>query len=603
MKKLSKLTRSTRLRDRFTLIYIFFLAIPMLFVCLYLYGQLSIISEYQGQQVVERAIRQSGASIASLVEEIENVAGQVFINTTLVKYITDEDSSDANQYSELKYIENIIDQILYYPQVGYVRMYIPSYKLYARNYAIMFPIEDIMDTENYKQLIGRERQIGWTDSYSYSIKDQGSRDVITYMVALKDFTQIARIVGCVCIDIKQSTFIEKLKVTIIGDNAVSLLLSDRGDVMASASGDYCKLDTNLIDEIILSYRGKDNVDFHELNGKYLTVKVDGKKYVAISHTIKSNGWTIVYTMPHSDILARSKKLMNTIIITVMFIITISVMSVVIVTDRITKGISRVISKMNDIDIVYHNVSPHMQIDNVSYNDEIGSLQKTFNGMISRIYQLNNEIYQTKILKREAELRALQAQINPHFLYNMLDSINWMALKAGNDAISDVVSDLGRFYRISLSGGKDIITIAEELEHVKLYIALQSKRFEDAITVNYNVDSTVMGLKMAKLTLQPLVENAIIHGIMEKPEKKGQIFINAYIESDIVKIVVTDDGVGFGLKNQNDVSINNHHGSGYGLKNVDQRIKLYFGDNYGVRLYRSSDMLTIAEISLPAIEMI
>ena len=587
------------------LLYMFFLALPMFFVCMYLFNQLSIISEHQGQQVVERAIRQSGTSIKSLVEEIENVAGQVFINTTLVEYITNENSSNADQYSEVKYIENIIDQILYYPQVGYVRMYIPSYKLYARNYTILFPIEDIINTENYKMIIGKERQIGWTDSYTYNIRYQGSRDVITYMVALKDFAQIARIVGCVCIDIKQSTFVEKLKETIIGDNAISLLLSDKDDVLVCVSGDSCKPDKEFIQEIILSYRGNENTPFQELDGKYLTVRVDGKNYVAISHTIKNNGWTIFYTMPHSDILARSKKLMNTIVITVILIITISIMSVVIATDRITKGISRVISRMNDIEVIYHKASPRMQIENVSQNDEIGSLQKTFNRMISRIYQLNNEIYQTKILKREAELRALQAQINPHFLYNMLDSINWMALKAGNDAISDVVSDLGRFYRISLSGGRDIITIAEELEHVRLYVVLQSMRFEDSIIVNFNVDSSILGVKIVKLTLQPLVENSIVHGIMEKPEKRGEIFINGYIEEDIVKIMVSDNGVGLGIREQKNESTNSRHGngSGYGLKNVDQRIKLYFGDNYGVRLYRSSDMLTIAEISLPVTKMI
>jgi two-component system sensor histidine kinase YesM len=226
---------------------------------------------------------------------------------------------------------------------------------------------------------------------------------------------------------------------------------------------------------------------------------------------------------------------------------------------------------------------------------------TFNIMIGRIRELlNAKVKEQEILKK-AELKALQAQINPHFLYNTLDTIVWMAEANSTDKVIEIVRALSSFFRISLSKGKDWISIREEIEHVRSYLAIQRIRYRDILKYKIEVDDDLMDGTILKLTLQPLVENALYHGIKNK-RNGGTIVVRAQrVGNDLVRLEVQDDGVGFTPHKLAQIrsSLEDDQGEitlkegGFGLENVNKRIKLYYGKQYG--LYVQSEYLEGTQI--------
>jgi two-component system sensor histidine kinase YesM len=206
--------------------------------------------------------------------------------------------------------------------------------------------------------------------------------------------------------------------------------------------------------------------------------------------------------------------------------------------------------------------------------------------------------------KKAELRTLQAQINPHFLYNTLDTIVWMAESNKSDQVIEIVRALSSFFRIALSRGKDWISLQQELEHVKSYLAIQKMRYRDILDYEFDVDDDLLDSTILKLTLQPLVENALYHGIKTK-RGGGEIIVSVQRgEPNSVVIVVRDDGVGFTpyklariretLSGESSEITMKKEG-GFGLENVNKRIKLYYGQQYGLSIqshYRAGTQVTV-----------
>lgn len=224
-------------------------------------------------------------------------------------------------------------------------------------------------------------------------------------------------------------------------------------------------------------------------------------------------------------------------------------------------------------------------------DEITELGLSFNIMIGKIRQLLDAKMKEQESLKKAEMKALQAQINPHFLYNTLDTILWMAQDQKTDKVIEIVQALSNFFRIGLSKGQDWIPIEQEIEHVRCYLAIQKMRYHDILNYQFEIDPEILSGTILKLTLQPLVENAIYHGIKGK-RNGGTITLRAYqAEKDQVLLEIIDDGVGLtpyrlgkiqeALKNgTSDISFSE---TGFGLENVHRRIQLYYGEQYGLTI--------------------
>ncbi len=256
---------------------------------------------------------------------------------------------------------------------------------------------------------------------------------------------------------------------------------------------------------------------------------------------------------------------------------------VVITDRVSRG---------DL---------NARSDNDSL-DEVGVLSQSMNQMIEKINELLSQITKEQIRIREAELELLQSQINPHFLYNTLDTIIWLAEGGDEKRVVGMVKSLSAFFRTSLSRGRDIITIREELLHAKSYLEIQQFRYQDILEYEINVPDEFSEYTIPKITIQPIVENALYHGIKNK--RGGvRIIISDRKEGDDLVIAVSDNGIGMTPERLEEVvrGLDRKDLSGsaiYGLFNVNERIKLKFGDKYGITLHSVYNEGSTCNILLP-----
>lgn len=220
-----------------------------------------------------------------------------------------------------------------------------------------------------------------------------------------------------------------------------------------------------------------------------------------------------------------------------------------------------------------------------YNDEIGKLGQVFNSMVQENKKLIEHTYILKLKEKEAELSALQAQINPHFLYNSINAIQWSALRKGDNEIADIAHSMGQVFRISLNRGNNIISVKQERDLINYYLKLQKKRYGERIQYSISFSNDVLELKIPKLIIQPLVENSIVHGI-ENSKKNVHIWVSAYLDDDTNNMVieVEDDGIGIPPKILELLpdkleADSNSHGNQLAIRNINERLKLFFEDRY------------------------
>lgn len=235
--------------------------------------------------------------------------------------------------------------------------------------------------------------------------------------------------------------------------------------------------------------------------------------------------------------------------------------------------------------------------------EVSSLAIKFNQMAISIQSFMKNIFRQEEEKWETELKILQSQINPHFLYNTLDSLIWMIQSQQIDSSLDMVSSLAKFYRISLNKGNDIITLKKELEHGESYLKIQNIRFQDRFTYLVNTDPSLYQYVCPKIILQPLIENAVYHG-MNSMSGEGEVVINMYDEGEMIVLEVCDNGEGMSEEQiyhvMHEKVVSSAHGSGIGVRNVDQRLKLCFGKQYGIEIESEIDEGTIVRIRIPKV---
>ena len=283
-----------------------------------------------------------------------------------------------------------------------------------------------------------------------------------------------------------------------------------------------------------------------------------------------------------------------------FFLLILVFAVIQISRTISQEFQVFITKLKQTSVADETALIHT----VSSN-EFSELTKEYNHMLLRLQKSGKKITEQQILLKNAELKTLQAQINPHFLYNTLDIIVWMIENEQKSEAVRVVTALARFFRISLSKGKSIIPVRDELEHVRNYLMIQQMRFKNKFTYTIDAAPEVLGYASLKLMLQPLVENAIYHG-MEFKDGDGIIEIKAEQKEDGLWFTVLDNGLGMTEEQVENLLTDHAHvsskrGSGIGVKNVNERIRLYFGNEYGLFIESEPDEGTTIRIHLPAVD--
>ncbi len=314
---------------------------------------------------------------------------------------------------------------------------------------------------------------------------------------------------------------------------------------------------------------------------------------------KVHGWNfyIVSSIASIELYRPSIRTISLMIWILFILIAVSYMVVKKVIRRVYRPLDNVVRKMDDV----ASGSLSVRIDEGIMGEDFVKLATGFNSMMEEILVLMEKVKQEQHQIEQIRFNSLQSQIQPHFLYNMLDCIHWQAMADGNQEISTLVKALARYYRICLSKGHDVISLEMEMEHVRNYMIIQNMRYDHILGSEILLNEECRGAMIPKLTLQPLVENSIYHGIKAREGKEGSISLRAKKDGDIVKIILADTGTGM---TQGQIDEMNQHLSeydesfGYGVRNVNKRIELLYGAGYGLHYLRNLSGGVTVEIRIP-----
>lgn len=345
----------------------------------------------------------------------------------------------------------------------------------------------------------------------------------------------------------------------------------------------------------LIYAGlKDELSDNIKNYKDGTHTENGVIYTI--HSLENCDWRII-GVSYVEELIESKvtaMIKAVLIVAIMVILTTALSGAILV-----KNFSRPAEELASAMRKFVKEAESFEFYPVKGTEEIEALSDSFGQMVLQIQELMEKVRNEEITLRKTELSALQAQINPHFLYNTLDSIAWMCEVGRTDEAIIMVDALAKLFRISISKGHELISIDQELQHAECYLKIQKFRYKNQFSYKFQVDEKCLGYLCNKITLQPLIENSIVHGLDMSDE--GEIIIEVYEKDQDIVMAVSDNGVGMTEEQCEEIlKKGSHKKGGIGIKNVNDRVKIYFGERYGVTISSELDEGTRMEILMPKV---
>lgn len=382
---------------------------------------------------------------------------------------------------------------------------------------------------------------------------------------------------------------EVLKDNLTIKGSISYIINDREAIVASSdnsgAGVYY-LDYAVIQDSFMASNG------------FIEREILGQKFYAGFYNIRHPGWFMVTVLPADALIHQGNLLMLQYILVYLGMLFLTFLMAHSLAHSVTNRLSSIISQMNQI----RHGTP-IPMDSPIYHDEVGDLIDTYNYMTRKMEQLMEDQRKSAEELRIAEFNSLQAQINPHFLYNTMDMINWMALQGQTSEISSAVQKLSRFYKLTLSRKNSISTIGDEEEHVSIYLQIQNMRYHDNISFISDIPDELTEYQIPKLTLQPVIENSVLHGILEKDSKSGTIVLTGWMENQDVVLLISDDGVGIPPDKLSDIISGSGAGSGKGTNiavyNTHRRLQILYGSSYGLSYTSQQGQGTEVQIRLPA----
>lgn len=459
-----------------------------------------------------------------------------------------------------------------------------NYQNYKSN-ALPFRADSFDNASWYQTLKFTKKPIWFTTHRDSFAVNSGGQTFISRGMLIQSSTD-NKFLGVVLIDIELQ-HIERILDDSFGQLGHVIIVDDKNHIVAS-SNTLSSIKESTIQDAI------ESTDSEEKSF------INNNRSVIISYPLYTSHWRIIGIVPQSTLYKDSIVTISSLIALVIIISIFAYIFSKIITSTISTPINHMIEQMKKVE------SGNLSVPaKVHYNDEIGNLSRSFNKMTLTVQTLLDQSVKEQEQLRKSELKALQSQINPHFLYNTLDSVVWLARLQQHEDIINIVTSMTTLFRISLSRGKDIITIEDEMEHISSYLKIQKYRYRTHFQYTIDVPTDIYNYKTLKLLLQPLVENAIYHGIKLKREG-GLISITASIEENNLVFLVSDTGLGMTPEALEDLhnaleSKTDSSTTTYGAKNVHERIKIFFGDAYGLKYESTLGVGTTAILTIPKYE--
>ncbi|MDL2236316.1 sensor histidine kinase [Christensenellaceae bacterium OttesenSCG-928-K19] len=620
MKKLS--LRGMRHSLMFRVTIIIFIVILAAILILSFYAG-NVLSSYSFQTAREDSLQlfeQSGQHITTYINTMENIAvasardstilGHLFTKTSISKIKLPAAPVEESAYysyedleAALMWEEHEKDESRYYTDMVSIKAFLINLTAAQENIECVTLVPEAhdhpVDTRNavgtkypYKEQAWYQDALTHPDKKSFmsphipEYLPAVDYPVITYIYPIRMYESSTPL-AMLLIDLNYSTLESILSDLSLGDSGYAFIVNSAGEYIYYPDDRF--LSTGQVETPFADAAYIDTV--LQGNSSFIAQDEKGIENVVFSTSVDGTDWYLVGVIPYDQLNAPATSLRNTqIIIGLVVAGLVCALLYVFFRSSVFTRLQRLRSHMAEVENGDLNVSFETRRD-----DEIGKLGEGFNTMIVRLKLLIEDITNTQNQKRKAEFAALQSQINPHFLYNTLDSIVWMA-ETNPAGASEMAYLLGTFFRQSLSGGNDIIPLCQELAIVEAYLKIQRIRYESYFDYEIHFTQDVANIPLPKLIVQPLVENAIYHGIKQSG-RKCMLSIYAFRFEDCVYIQVVDDGVGMTGEELKKVMKKTppkvSRMNGVGARNVDNRIKLYFTEKSGLAYFSHKDKGTVA----------
>jgi two-component system sensor histidine kinase YesM len=534
-----------------------------------LYYSLSSIFLTDALNVTTTAVEQNGRSIEIYLDKLKTLSNMISSNSDTTEYLTTDDQVSKGRVIEL--VNTVLGSDPYLITGMLVSK--DGRIISSDDYMDMGVSDNMMNEPWYMNVLMKNNIPVLTSIRRQSFSMDKSTWVITVGQEISDSS--GNNIGVLILDFSYEVIENQLNSLDLGNKGFAFILTQNGEVVFHKDPIYFEEE---------AYRKK-LVEISQMSDGY-----DSDMDLLTHHyELAGTDWILVGLSSLDNMAAARRQIFETIIMVAIILLIIVLGSSLIIASKITKPIRALEIAMRNLSTDFSKVPEN---DRNSY--EVESLKNHFNEMIVRIQYLMEGIQEKERYLRESEIKSLYSQINPHFLYNTLDTIVWMAEFGDSEKVIATTKSLAQFFRISLSQGSESITLGEEIEHIKQYMFIQKQRYGDHLEYNIECPEDYKSIKVPKIILQPIVENAIYHGIKELD---GVGFVKIQVEKNDHQLIlnVSDNGVGFDASTEKS-SLTKL--GGVGLDNVNKRLKLIYGDESGVRIDSEIGVGTEVKIIIP-----
>jgi two-component system, sensor histidine kinase YesM len=600
-----KLFRNIKIQYRLLLLMLVISLIPLLITSIFSYKSSSSaiskkISTYS-IQVMDQISENIGREIDRLENDSVEIEFSDIVQKTLLNYKRMSPWEVLDEQYQMK--EILVKKFSFLHDVSDVLLYTNEGERIIAYGDSGFPLNFTKDYfDNYlNELQNGKGKPVWT-----SINSENQEHLVNFATTAEQLSKsngilVGRsirsltngdIIGSLMIRINERYFANIYRNIDLGKGADIFVINKDGMVISSRNEDIPVgkqyKDGMLIENIIKN---------HNDGSRVFNFRINNNKYLIAFTPIEKTEWFVVSTIPFSYLNSESARAGINIFFLALACSLLAIILSYFLSKSISLPLKKLVLSMNEAK--GGNLSVNIKDDS---KDEIGEVARNFNVMVNEIKNLMDNVKNKEIQKRDAELKALQAQINPHFLSNTLNTVKWLASIQKADNIENLITSLIQLLHANVGKGEVLVSVREELEYIKNYINIQEYRYFNKFVVNYDIEDKILDYKMPRFTLQPVVENALIHGI-EPMEGQGVIVIKGFEYEGLVKVTITDNGLGIpedkliNILNC-DENNNKYRFSGIGINNVNERIKMYFGEQYGLNIHSVQNLYTTVEISIP-----
>ena len=589
---------NSSLHRKIVLTYFFFVFILVGILAASIYTFTASAIRTRNTFSLQQGFNQASSYLTYKLNGISSSSDMVIYNVSLNDVLNKDLQSYSvmDQIADSKMILHLMKSMQESEDIKRARIYVPDSLIFSGNNVNICPLSQAQSASWWTPLFqkkGLHLFVGNDSLEDTTYRDGACIALIRAMYRQDNYSELSFILR---LDIPLRTVEGILNSANYTFDSCTLLLDHTGKIIANSNiGDPFPLLETTPGKLTLPSFAEDAV---------VPIQLDGQKYMAMQSSIRGTEWNMVTLVPYSSFILAITSLVK-------IICGVSAL-ILLLAWFLSKPVAYTITKRIDSLCGYMQQTKDgilKEVPDMIYKDEIGTLTENYNFMIARIHTLLHENYQMGRELKSAEYKALQSQINPHFLYNTLDMISWLSYQQKPEQISSVVYSLASFYKLSLNKGKYIVPISDEISHVTYYMKIQDLRFSGEIRFLTDIDPVILQYSIPKITLQPIVENALFHGILEKKSKSGQITIHGLLSGEEVILIVADDGVGIPpaqLEELLEPSASDEHqsdtGSHYGLCNINKRMKLQYGEHYGLSFESRPGEGTKVILHLPSLHV-